>query len=110
MVRSVAAIAPALGLSASWNARSLACYMLLVAIVRHPTTISIAWSGMQLAAQGGTPRGLDSLIVEANTLLCLLVALHCFQGLLERLSKHWWMHVDMGIMSEAARLAIRPLR
>ena len=45
--------------------------MLVVAVWRHPTAISIAWSGLQLVAQGGMPRDLDSLVAEVKTLLCL---------------------------------------
>ena len=69
-------LAPALGLPGSWSALSLVCYMLVVAVWRHPTAISIAWSGLQLVAQGSMPRDLNSLAAEVKTLLCLLVALH----------------------------------
>ena len=99
-------LAPALGLPASWSALSLVCYMLVVAVWRHPTAISIAWSGLQLVAQGGMPRDLDSLVAEVKTLLCLLVALHCFQDLLERLSRHWWMHAHVWSMGEGVGHAI----
>ena len=80
-------LAPALGLPASWSALSLVCYMLVVAVLRHPVAVSIAWSGLQLVAHGGMPRDLDSLVAEVKTLLCLLVALHCFEDLLERLGR-----------------------
>ena len=85
---------------------SLVCYMLVVAVWRHPTAISIAWSSLQLVAQGGMPRDLDSLVAEVKTLLCLLVALHCFQDLLERLSRHWWMHAHVWSMGEGVGRAI----
>ena len=84
------------------GAHSLLFDMLVVAVWRHPTAISIAWSGLQLVAQGGMPRDLDSLVAEVKTLLCLLVALHCFQDLLERLSRHWWMHAHVWSMGEGS--------
>ena len=88
------------------GAHSLLFDMLVVAVWRHPAAISIAWSGLQLVAQGGMPRDLDSLVAEVKTLLCLLVALHCFQALLERLSRHWWMHAHVWSMGEGVGRAI----
>ena len=56
--------------------------MLLATLVRRPKAISIGWGVLQLAAHHGVlTRDLDSLLAEAQMLLCLLLALQCIQEL-----------------------------
>ena len=82
-----ALLAPALGLPTSWGWCSFALFTLLTTVVRRPKAISICWGLLQVATHqsGLVMRDMDSLLAEAQTLLCLLVALQCAQELIQRL-------------------------
>ena len=60
---------------------------MLTTVVRRPKAISIGWGLLQVATHQSAlvMRDMDSLLAEAHTLLCLLVALQCAQELIQRL-------------------------